>query len=91
MGIHLVRKGVLEGELPLREEVRLVKEFRSLKRRKAPLQFLLAHLGNGGKGGERKATSVSSLIHWTDFRLMAVILVVCAVLYAVTANGNRTK
>ncbi len=42
--------------------------------------------GSDGKGGERKATSVSSLIHWTDFRLMVVVLVVCAGLYAVTAT-----
>ena len=42
--------------------------------------------GNSAKGGERKATSVSSRVHWTDFRLMVVILVVCAVLYAVTAT-----
>ncbi len=47
---------------------------------------MTADNGNSAKGEERKATSVSSLIHWTDFRLMVVILVVCAILYAVTAT-----
>jgi putative tricarboxylic transport membrane protein len=41
---------------------------------------------NTGVGEERKKTSVSSLIHWTDFRLTMVILAVCGVLYAVTTG-----
>jgi putative tricarboxylic transport membrane protein len=39
-----------------------------------------------GVGEERKKTSVSSLIHWTDFRLTVVILAICGVLYIVTAG-----
>ncbi len=39
-----------------------------------------------GVGGERKKFSVSSLIHWTDFRLTVVILAICLVLYTFTAG-----
>ena len=39
-----------------------------------------------GVGEGRKETSVSSLIHWTDFRVAAIILAICGVLYAVTTG-----
>ncbi len=39
-----------------------------------------------GVGEGRKKTSVSSLIHWTDFRLTVVILTICGALYAVTTG-----
>ena len=48
---HLMRQGVLEGELPLREEICLINEFRCLKGRKTPVQFLLGHPGDGRKEG----------------------------------------
>ena len=38
---HVVGEGVLEGELPLGEEVRLIEELRGLKCRKALLKLFL--------------------------------------------------
>ncbi len=37
-----------------------------------------------GVGEERKKTSVSSLVHWTDFGLMVVILAICGAIYSIT-------
>ena len=39
-----------------------------------------------GVGEGRKKTSVSSLIHWTDFRLTVVILAICGALYSITTT-----
>lgn len=47
--------------------------------------------GSNANGEARKVISASSLIHWTDFRLMVVILVVCAILYYVTSSFEEVS
>lgn len=39
-----------------------------------------------GVGEGRKKTSVSSLIHWTDFRVTVIILAICGALYTMTTG-----
>lgn len=47
--------------------------------------------GNSGNGEAREATSASSLVHWTDFRLMVVILAICGALYYLTTTFEEVS
>jgi putative tricarboxylic transport membrane protein len=47
--------------------------------------------GQTETGEERSRASVSSLVHWTDFRLMVVVAAVCGVLYYFTTGFEEVS